>query len=863
MNKNYKRSVKHLAIAVGSVLAISACGGGSSNEDTSTPPVVTPPVNNAPVISSTALTDATEGQAYTYTLTGTDADSGDTLTLAAPTLPAWLNFDASSGILSGTPGENDIGSASVSLTISDGTETVTQSFTITVAAAPNEMPVVTSTAILVAEENVAYSYTIMATDADNDTLTFAATTLPSWMSFEASTGILSGTPAVGDVGNSDVVLTVNDGTDTVSQTFTIVVSPAPFVNTAPVITSNGLTMAMVNTAYTYTITATDSDNDTLTFSSVSLPAWGVFDTTTGVLSGTPDIAGDYPVELAVSDGTDSVSQNFTITATAASANVALSIFDNVELPNWATWTCCGVTQATVVTDDADKDQVVEFTIDRAENQGGTVVGFTARDGDGATNGMPFDASAFRNTGTLVFDLKLVTQSSGGPQDWFLKVESGAGQEVQLGLSSAQEGHSAPVLDTWQTYTFDLSSLTGSLDLSAIDLVMIFPAFSANSDGTVFRVDNVRIMEDGATPAPPPNPGGTPTDLALTLFDDEILAEWAAWTCCGVTQASLVTDEDSEQGQVTEFTIDRAENQGGTVVGYTARDGDGAVNGMPFDASAFASTGVIQFDLKLVTQSSGGPQEWFLKVESGAGQEVQVALSSAQEAHAAPVLDTWQTYTFNLADLQGSLDKGAIDLVMIFPAFSPNSDGTVFRIDNLKIFRDGASSTNPTPPPSGNGPVTLDFEADGAGNAGYTWKVFENDSDPDLEIVANENPDSVNGSAMVAKFTALQTGNPFAGTETDSGPTFTLDNSNKIVRIAVYKTVISDVGIKFSVGEAAQPELKVANTKINEWEVLTFDFSSYIGRAETIGITNVIVFPDFNARSQDNIVFFDNITFSEN
>jgi hypothetical protein len=82
---------------------------------------------------------------------------------------------------------------------------------------------------------------------------------------------------------------------------------------------------------------------------------------------------------------------------------------------------------------------------------------------------------------------------------------------------------------------------------------------------------------------------------------------------------------------------------------------------------------------------------------------------------------------------------------------------------------------------------------------------------------------------------------------------------------VYKSVISDVALKFSVGAAAQPEIKVANTKINEWEELTFDFSSRIGTAETIGINSIIVFPDFNldGRASDTESYFDNITLGHN
>jgi hypothetical protein len=81
---------------------------------------------------------------------------------------------------------------------------------------------------------------------------------------------------------------------------------------------------------------------------------------------------------------------------------------------------------------------------------------------------------------------------------------------------------------------------------------------------------------------------------------------------------------------------------------------------------------------------------------------------------------------------------------------------------------------------------------------------------------------------------------------------------------VYKSVISDVGIKFATGSlASSGEIKVSNTLINQWEELTFDFTSKIGEPSSAGITQIIIFPDFNlaGRSADVIAYFDNITFN--
>jgi len=162
---------------------------------------------------------------------------------------------------------------------------------------------------------------------------------------------------------------------------------------------------------------------------------------------------------------------------------------------------------------------------------------------------------------------------------------------------------------------------------------------------------------------------------------------------------------------------------------------------------------------------------------------------------------------------------------------------------------------------------IDFEQGGNG-ASWTWSVFENDTNPALEIVTNPDASGLNTSATVARFTALQAGNPWAGCETQHGAdigTFTLDETNCTVKIMVYKSVISDVGIKFATATGASTgEIKVANTLVNQWEELVFDFSTKLGQPESTDIDQIIVFPDFDlaGRPDDRVIYFDNITFSE-
>ncbi len=151
---------------------------------------------------------------------------------------------------------------------------------------------------------------------------------------------------------------------------------------------------------------------------------------------------------------------------------------------------------------------------------------------------------------------------------------------------------------------------------------------------------------------------------------------------------------------------------------------------------------------------------------------------------------------------------------------------------------------------------IDFEVGGNG-AGWTWTVFENGTNPAIEIIANPVSGAGNTSATVAKFTALQIGQIWAGCETTDIGTFTFDSDNSLVKMWVYKDVISEVKLKFEGTSAAVESTGIQNTLTGQWEELTFDFSFAIGNT----YNKFVLFPDFVARSQDNIIYYDNITFN--
>lgn len=153
--------------------------------------------------------------------------------------------------------------------------------------------------------------------------------------------------------------------------------------------------------------------------------------------------------------------------------------------------------------------------------------------------------------------------------------------------------------------------------------------------------------------------------------------------------------------------------------------------------------------------------------------------------------------------------------------------------------------------------TIDFET--VGNT-WSWSTFENT--PTWSIVANPSIAGINTSANVGKIVVKTTDAQWAGVQCGHGEfgPITLTASNCIIKMMVYKDVISPVGIKLVIADGgSQGELKVSNTKINQWEELTFDFTPQI-RASWI-IDQIVVFPDFTARTGVTTTYIDNIVYT--
>ena len=216
--------------AAGLVGLLSGCGSGGTTSGSAA-------ANATPVITTTPIQAGTQGTTYSYDVNAMDPD-GDTLTyslvpsLVAPSLvepvPFGMTIDQASGVISWTPAAQT-GDNLVTVQVSDGSLAVIQPFTVTVVAetAPLAPVFIIPTALPPAFEQAPYSATVIATDANNDAITYSITTAPTGLTINQTTGQITWTPGAGQAGANLVTVRASDGTLSVDQTFTINVSTAP------------------------------------------------------------------------------------------------------------------------------------------------------------------------------------------------------------------------------------------------------------------------------------------------------------------------------------------------------------------------------------------------------------------------------------------------------------------------------------------------------------------------------------------------------------------------------------------------------------------------------------------------------------
>ena len=292
---------------------------------------------SAPPVLDSAIPDATVDEdslfSYDTSIHFSDPD-GDTLSFqcnlsGGGPLPSWISIDPHTGVISGTPSNDEVGTLLIQITASDPSSlSVSDSFALTINNT-NDPPHVTSLiADVSTSENEPFQYDTTANFADvdpGDSITLSAQQfngdpLPVWLTFTA--GQFSGTPSSPEV--IDVRVTATDIAG--SQVFDDFVLTVNERNDPPIVVGGGIADVVNNEDEAFVYAVADKFNDpdagdSLTFAAHvtgqgSLPGWLSFDTGTATFTGTPtnDDVGELPITVSATDlANQSVADEFTLT----------------------------------------------------------------------------------------------------------------------------------------------------------------------------------------------------------------------------------------------------------------------------------------------------------------------------------------------------------------------------------------------------------------------------------------------------------------------------------------------------------------------------------------------------------------------
>jgi hypothetical protein len=234
------------------------------------PPMSSVP-NNPPEIQNVLTQSDTvipEDIPYSLDIDATDSD-GHTVSYSLPIRPYSMSINTSSGLITWTPDDGDVGVNHVMVIADDrygGYDTL--DFNITVVNV-NDTPSIVSTPNTNATENQLYTYAIYALDGDaGDVLTYTLLIGPSGMSLTDT--LITWTPTKDQSGDTIVSIEVKDSYNVAdTQTYTLHVN---IVNDPPVFVSSPDTVVYEDSLYVYAISTTDDENDSIAYTLLAYPS---------------------------------------------------------------------------------------------------------------------------------------------------------------------------------------------------------------------------------------------------------------------------------------------------------------------------------------------------------------------------------------------------------------------------------------------------------------------------------------------------------------------------------------------------------------------------------------------------------------
>ena len=255
------------------------------------PLIIMPPLQN----TTLSLADGVVGSAYNQPLS---AFGGTTpYSWTATGLPGGLSVDSANSAIKGTPTAN--GTFTVSVTVTDATSPTNLSSTKNLQLIIRPALALTTTSPLPGGVvGSSYNAATLAATGGTPPYVWSQTGLPAGLNLDPSSGAITGTPTVAGTGTPNI--TVTDATLPVHQSVT---KPFSITITAHVaITTTSLPNGKQGTLYAGSIVATGG-TPLYTWSATGLPAGLGIDSSSGAVTGTPNVQGAFTMTVTVTDST--------------------------------------------------------------------------------------------------------------------------------------------------------------------------------------------------------------------------------------------------------------------------------------------------------------------------------------------------------------------------------------------------------------------------------------------------------------------------------------------------------------------------------------------------------------------------------
>jgi parallel beta-helix repeat protein len=242
------------------------------------------PAHNSPSIPVVSYSTA-EGLNGTFFQHQIHATHNPTIyTVAAGSVPLGLSLNATTGLLSGVPVQPGTFPLEITASNALGTSSPQTVQVVIQTLHAVTQPVITSATSAIGQVGIAFSHQIQAA---NSPTYFFGTSIPSGLTLNSATGLITGTPISN--GNFTAQIYAANSGGTSNQTLTIAVTSTPVITSAN--TSNGT----MGSAYSYQITAT---NNPTQFTATGLPTGLTINSTTGLIRGIPLQDGSFAATIS-------------------------------------------------------------------------------------------------------------------------------------------------------------------------------------------------------------------------------------------------------------------------------------------------------------------------------------------------------------------------------------------------------------------------------------------------------------------------------------------------------------------------------------------------------------------------------------